>query len=51
MRAWLLPEYIEDILPVEAHRIERLRRDVLDLFEVHGYELSCRRCWSTSIRC
>jgi ATP phosphoribosyltransferase regulatory subunit len=39
MRAWLLPEYIEDILPVEAQRIERLRRDVLDLFEVHGYEL------------
>jgi len=39
MRAWLLPEYIEDILPAEAARIERLRRDVLDLFEVHGYEL------------
>src|SRR5687767_14595294 len=39
MRAWLLPEYIEDILPVEATRIERLRRQVLDLFEVHGYEL------------
>jgi len=39
MRAWLLPEHIEDILPAEARRIERLRRDVLDLFEVHGYEL------------
>ena len=39
MRAWLLPEYLEDILPVEASRIERLRRQVLDLFEVHGYEL------------
>ncbi len=39
MRAWLLPEYIEDILPAEAARIERLRREVLDLFEVHGYEL------------
>lgn len=39
MRAWLLPEYIEDILPAEAARIERLRRSVLDLFEVHGYEL------------
>src|ERR671914_7721 len=39
MRAWLLPEYIEDILPAEAARIERLRRDVLDLFGVHGYEL------------
>ena len=39
MRAWLLPEYIEDILPAEAARIERLRRAVLDLFAVHGYEL------------
>ena len=39
MRAWLLPEYIEDILPAEAARIERLRRTLLDLFEVHGYEL------------
>src|SRR5688500_6073800 len=39
MRAWLLPEYIEDILPAEASRIERLRRELLDLFELHGYEL------------
>ncbi|MDP3137680.1 MAG: ATP phosphoribosyltransferase regulatory subunit, partial [Burkholderiaceae bacterium] len=39
MKAWLLPEYIEDILPAEALRIERLRRDILDLFRVHGYQL------------
>ena len=39
MRNWLLPEYIEDILPAEAARIERLRRRVLDLFERWGYEL------------
>ena len=39
MRAWLLPEFIEDILPPQAARIERLRREVLDLFAVHGYEL------------
>ncbi|HEX2830092.1 MAG TPA: ATP phosphoribosyltransferase regulatory subunit [Burkholderiales bacterium] len=39
MRAWLLPEYIEDILPREAARIERLRRDILDLFTLSGYEL------------
>jgi ATP phosphoribosyltransferase regulatory subunit len=39
MRTWLLPEYIEDILPVEASRIERLRRQILDLFSVHGYQL------------
>ena len=39
MRTWLLPEYIEDILPEEARRIERLRRRILDDFAVHGYEL------------
>jgi ATP phosphoribosyltransferase regulatory subunit len=39
MRRWLLPEYIEDILPSEALRIEGLRRRILDLFRAHGYEL------------
>lgn len=39
MRTWLLPEYIEDILPAEARRVERLRRLILDDFAVHGYEL------------
>jgi ATP phosphoribosyltransferase regulatory subunit len=39
MRRWLLPEYIDDILPAEAQRIERLRRAILDLFRVHGYAL------------
>ena len=36
---WLLPEYIEDILPAEAMRIERLRRGILDLFFSQDYEL------------
>jgi ATP phosphoribosyltransferase regulatory subunit len=36
---WLLPEYIEDILPAEAMRIERLRRSILDLFIKNKYEL------------
>jgi ATP phosphoribosyltransferase regulatory subunit len=39
MRRWLLPEYIEDILPAEAQRVETLRRRILDLFRAHGYEL------------
>jgi ATP phosphoribosyltransferase regulatory subunit len=39
MRNWLLPEYLEDILPPEAQRIEYVRRALLDLFHVHGYEL------------
>ena len=38
MRNWLLPEYIEDVLPSEAAQIEHLRRSLLDLFEVHGYQ-------------
>lgn len=36
---WLLPEYFADALPHEAARIEQLRREVLDLFRGHGYEL------------
>ena len=36
---WLLPEYIEDVLPDEAARIEQLRRAILDLFAGYGYEL------------
>jgi len=39
MDNWLLPEYIEDILPMEARRIEAMRRRVLDLMRGHGYEL------------
>jgi ATP phosphoribosyltransferase regulatory subunit len=39
MRRWLLPEHIEDILPREARAMERLRRRILDEFEVHGYQL------------
>jgi ATP phosphoribosyltransferase regulatory subunit len=36
---WLLPEFIEDILPAEAMRIEQLRRRILDLFFEQKYEL------------
>ena len=36
---WVLPEYIEDILPAEAMRIENLRRAILDLFFKRHYEL------------
>ena len=39
MRNWLLPEYIEDILPAEALAIEAIRRRVLDRMLVHGYQL------------
>src|SRR4051812_33536420 len=36
---WVLPEYVEDILPAEAMRIEALRRAILDLFFKGRFEL------------
>jgi len=36
---WLLPEGIEETLPEEARRLERLRRRLLDEFTCWGYEL------------
>jgi ATP phosphoribosyltransferase regulatory subunit len=39
MRTWLLPEHIEDVLPEDARRLEDMRRAVLELFRVHGYQL------------
>ncbi|TXT25104.1 MAG: ATP phosphoribosyltransferase regulatory subunit [Gallionellaceae bacterium] len=36
---WLLPEYIQDMLPDEAWRIERMRADVLGLLRLSGYQL------------
>jgi ATP phosphoribosyltransferase regulatory subunit len=39
MARWLLPENIADTLPLEARRVEELRRALLDLYDCHGYEL------------
>ena len=39
VKRWLLPDGVEDILPAEAHRLELLRRDLLDLYKSWGYEL------------
>jgi ATP phosphoribosyltransferase regulatory subunit len=36
---WLLPENIQDILPEEAWRIERMRTDILQLLRLSGYQL------------
>lgn len=35
---WALPEHFEDVLPVAAQRMERLRRRLLDEFRLHGYQ-------------
>lgn len=39
MRNWLLPEDIDDLLPAEAARVERLRRLLIDHFVAAGYAL------------
>jgi ATP phosphoribosyltransferase regulatory subunit len=39
VHTWLLPENIEDILPPQAWQLEQARRQALDLFAAHGYEL------------
>jgi len=36
---WLLPDGIEEVLPNDAAHLERLRRQLLDLFNSWGYEL------------
>src|SRR5687767_13391848 len=36
---WLLPEYIEDVLPGEAATLEHLRHTLLNRLAVHGYAL------------
>ncbi len=37
-KRWLLPDGVEEILPAEAGKLESLRRDILDLYKIWGYE-------------
>ena len=39
MPNWLLPEYIQDMLPDEAWRIESMRTSILELLRRSGYQL------------
>lgn len=39
MPNWLLPEYIQDMLPDEAWRVEQMRAQLLDLLRKSGYQL------------
>ena len=39
MQNWLLPEYIQDMLPDEAWRVEQIRAEVLALLRKSGYQL------------
>lgn len=36
---WLLPEGIEEVLPLQAERLERLRRALVDCYRAWGYDL------------
>ena len=36
---WVLPDYIQDVLPDEAACLEDLRRRLLDAFRARGYQL------------
>ena len=36
---WLLPEGMEELVPPESSRLERMRRTLLDLFSGWGYEI------------
>ncbi len=38
-KRWLLPDGVEEILPLEASKLEHLRRQILDLYESWGYQL------------
>jgi ATP phosphoribosyltransferase regulatory subunit len=39
MPNWLLPEYIQDMLPDEAWRIEAMRSKAIELLRLSGYQL------------
>jgi ATP phosphoribosyltransferase regulatory subunit len=39
MQNWLLPEYVDDMLPNEAWGIERMRAQFLELLRKSGYQL------------
>ena len=38
-RAWLLPEHVSDVLPVQAAHVEAQRRTLIDFAERRGFEL------------
>ena len=39
MPNWLLPEYIQDMLPEEAWRIEAMRSKIIEMLRLSGYQL------------
>jgi len=38
MSQWRLPSNLEDLLPSKAKKLETFRRNLIDLFDSHGYQ-------------
>ena len=36
---WLLPDGIDEVLPEQARLVEKMRRDIIDLYDNWGYDL------------
>ena len=36
---WLLPDGVEEVLPAQAQKIEKLRRQLLNMYRSWGYQL------------
>lgn len=36
---WLLPDGVDEVLPEQAQAVEHLRRQILDLYHIWGYDL------------
>ena len=36
---WLLPDGVDEVLPEQAQVVEHLRRQILDLYNIWGYDL------------
>ena len=35
---WLLPDGIDEVLPEQAHLVEKMRREIIDLYHSWGYD-------------
>ena len=36
---WLLPDGVDELLPSQARSLENVRREILDLFDLHGFSM------------
>lgn len=36
---WLLPDGVDELLPSQARSLEKVRREILDQFDLHGFEM------------